>query len=84
MIKMDGDVCGGVVFLVCLVMGKLIYFVGVSEKFSGLELFYFDWVVGCIFGMGDVLGLIECVQVVDFKVMEVKKFGDFDFEDLLL
>lgn len=32
-----------------------------SEKLDGLELFYFECMVLCILGMGDVLSLIEKV-----------------------
>lgn len=59
LIKVDGDVCGGVVLLVCYITGKLIKFIGVGEKIDVLEFFYLDCIVLCIFGMGDVLLLIE-------------------------
>lgn len=59
LIKIDGDVCGGVVFLVCVIIGKLIKFLGMGEKFDVLELFYFECVVQCILGMGDVFFLVE-------------------------
>lgn len=87
LIKFDGDLCGGVVLLVCYVMGKLIKFVGVVEKFDGFEVFYFDWMVNWIFGMGDIFVFVEevqCgvdVQVVQKFVDKVKKGGDFDLND---
>lgn len=63
LIKFDGDICGGVVFFICVVINMLIKFVGLGEKFDVLELFYFECMVFRIFGMGDVLILIEKVQV---------------------
>lgn len=62
LIKVDGDVCGGVVFFICYIIGKLIKFFGVGEKIEVLELFYLDCIVLCIFGMGDVLLLIEDIE----------------------
>lgn len=87
LIKVDGDVCGGVVFFICYIIGKLIKFFGVGEKIEVLELFYLDCIVLCIFGMGDVLLLIEdieskvdCVQV-EKLVSKLKKGDGFDFND---
>lgn len=62
LIKVDGDVCGGVVLLVCKIIGKFIKFIGMGEKFDVLELFYFECIVLCILGMGDVLSFIEEVE----------------------
>lgn len=62
MIKIDGDICGGVVFLVCEIIGKLIKFIGIGEKIIDIEIFYFDCMVSCILGMGDLLIFIECVS----------------------
>lgn len=58
---MDGDICGGVVLLIWVVMGVLIKFVGFGEKLIDLEIFYFDCMLSCILGMGDMLMLIEKV-----------------------
>lgn len=64
LIKFDGDVCGGVVLLVCEVIGVLIFFVFIGEKLEDFDVFYLDWMVSCILGMGDVLSLIEQVEQV--------------------
>lgn len=88
LIKIDGDVCGGVVLSVCYIIGKLIKFVGVSEKLEGLDVFYLDCIVSCIFDMGDVLLLVEQVeQQVDkdkvVKLVEkVVKGKKFDLNDM--
>lgn len=36
---MDGDGCGGVVLLMCVIIGKLICFVGFGEKMDVIEIF---------------------------------------------
>lgn len=88
LIKVDGDVCGGVVLFVCYIIGKLIKFIGMGEKSDVLELFYFDWIVFCILGMGDVFSLVEDVECkldkdkVDKFVKKLKKGKGFDLEDL--
>lgn len=87
LIKVDGDVCGGVVFLVWVIIGKLIKFFGMGEKSEVFDLFYFDCVVLCIFGMGDVFSLIEQVEQnfdcdkVEKLVKKIKKGKGFDLED---
>lgn len=72
LIKIDGDVCGGVVLLICYIIGKLIKFMGVGECIDVFELFYFDWIVFCILGMGDVFLLIEEVEMKVDKEKVVK------------
>lgn len=86
--KMDGDTRGGAALSVKAVTGKPIIYVGMGEKLSDLEQFYPDRMAGRILGMGDVLSLIEKVQVdIDEdkeKQMAAKmKKGKFDFEDYL-
>ena len=86
--KMDGDTRGGAALSVKAVTGKPIIYVGMGEKLSDLEQFYPDRMAGRILGMGDVLSLIEKVQIdVDEdkeKQMAAKmKKGKFDFEDYL-
>lgn len=66
---MDGDGCGGVVLLMCVVIGKLICFVGFGEKMDVIEVFDVQCVVGCIFGMGDIVVFVEKVQ----EVLEVEQ-----------
>lgn len=62
LIKVDGDVWGGVVLLVCYIMGKFIKFIGMGEKVDVFEFFYFECIVFCILGMGDVFSFIEEVE----------------------
>lgn len=86
--KMDGDSRGGAALSVKAVTGKPIIYVGMGEKLSDLEQFYPDRMAGRILGMGDVLSLIEKVQVdIDEdkeKQMAARlKKGKFDFEDYL-
>lgn len=45
-----------------VVIGKLIKFVGEGEKMDNLDVFYLDWMVFWILGMGDMMILIEKVQ----------------------
>lgn len=86
--KMDGDTRGGAALSVKAVTGKPILYVGMGEKLSDLEQFYPDRMASRILGMGDVLSLIEKVQIdVDEdkeKEMAARmKKGKFDFEDYL-
>lgn len=59
--KLDGDMCGGVVLFIKVVINMLIKFVGMGEKLDVIEVFYLECMVFCILGMGDVLILIEKV-----------------------
>ena len=69
--KLDGDTRGGVALSVKAVTGKPIKFCGVGEKQGDLEPFHPDRMASRIFGMGDVLTLIEKAQTaVDEKEME--------------
>lgn len=60
-IKMDGDIRGGVALSVREVLGKLIKFMGVGEKMDVFELFYFECMISCILGMGDIVSFVEKV-----------------------
>ncbi|MEG1876487.1 MAG: signal recognition particle protein [Lachnospiraceae bacterium] len=86
--KMDGDSRGGAALSVKAVTGKPILYVGMGEKLSDLEQFYPDRMAGRILGMGDVLSLIEKVQLdrdedKDKQMVAKMKKGKFDFEDYL-
>lgn len=66
----------------------LIRFIGIGEKISNLDLFYFDRMVDRILGMGDVMSLIEKVEeVIDLLMvnnMVVKLLcGNFIIDDLM-
>lgn len=86
--KMDGDSRGGAALSVKAVTGKPIIYVGMGEKLSDLEQFYPDRMASRILGMGDVLSLIEKVQIdidedTEKKMAAKMKKGKFDFEDYL-
>ncbi len=86
--KMDGDTRGGAALSVKAVTGKPILFVGMGEKLSDLEPFYPDRMASRILGMGDVLSLIEKVQIdmdedKEKQMASKMKKGKFDFEDYL-
>ncbi len=61
--KMDGDARGGAALSVKAVTGKPIKFVGVGEKVDAIEVFHPDRMASRILGMGDILTLVEKVQV---------------------
>ncbi|CCQ12269.1 Signal recognition particle, subunit Ffh SRP54 (TC 3.A.5.1.1) [Pseudoalteromonas luteoviolacea B = ATCC 29581] len=85
--KTDGDARGGAALSIRHITGKPIKFIGVGERTDALEPFHPDRVASRILGMGDVLSLIEEVQMkVDqdkaAKVAEkVMKGDDFTLED---
>ncbi len=85
--KLDGDSRGGAALSVRHVTGKPIKYIGVSEKVSGLEVFYPDRISSRILGMGDIVGLVEEAQKnVDIKEAEkiadkVKSGKNFDLDD---
>ncbi len=90
--KADGDARGGAALSVREVTGKPIKFIGVGEKVEALEAFYPDRMASRILGMGDVLGLVEEVQLkVDQekaeklarKVTKGKGFSMTDLRDQL-
>ncbi len=57
--KLDGDTRGGAALSIRAVTGKPIFYAGMGEKLSDLEVFYPDRMSSRILGMGDVLTLIE-------------------------
>ncbi len=86
--KMDGDTRGGVALSIRKVTGKPIKFIGISEKTDGLEPFFPDRMASRILGMGDMISLIEKLEMTmdeeKAKKME-KKFrkAEFSFDDFL-
>ena len=87
--KLDGDSRGGAALSVKAVTGVPILFAGKGEKLSDLEEFYPDRMASRILGMGDVLSLIEKVQVdIDEKeALEMEKRlkkAEFNFDDYLM
>jgi signal recognition particle subunit SRP54 len=86
--KLDGDTRGGAALSIRHVTGKPIFYAGVGEKLSDLELFYPDRMASRILGMGDILTLIEKAEA-EFdeekgRQLERKmKKNEFDFDDFL-
>lgn len=86
--KLDGDARGGVILSIKHVTGKPVKFIGVSEKPDGLETFHPERVSGRILGMGDVLSLIDKLQM-NINDEKAKKMEEnflknkFDLEDFL-
>lgn len=86
--RVDGDARGGAAMSMNGVTGKPIKLIGVGEKWTEIEPFYPDRIVGRILGMGDVVSLVEKAQeTIDeadaLKMAEKFKKGKFDFNDLL-
>jgi signal recognition particle subunit SRP54 len=87
--KTDGDARGGAALSIREITGKPIKFIGVGEKLEALEAFHPDRMASRIFGMGDVLSLIEDVESkIDHKkaqkfAKKIQKTGKFDLEDFL-
>lgn len=61
--KLDGDAKGGAALSIRAVTGKPILFVGVGEKTGDFELFHPDRMARRILGMGDVVSLVEKVEL---------------------
>ena len=86
--KLDGDARGGAVLSVKEVTGCPVKFVGMGEKLDALEPFYPDRMASRIFGMGDVLSLIEKAQSVisaddAAKMAETMRKNEFTLEMFL-
>jgi len=90
--KTDGDARGGAALSIRHITGKPIKFIGVGERSDALEPFHPDRVASRILGMGDVLSLIEEVEMkvdkdkaakVADKVFKGSGFTLEDFADQL-
>jgi signal recognition particle subunit SRP54 len=85
--KADGDARGGAALSIRQITGKPIKFIGMGEKTDALELFHPERIASRILGMGDVLSLIEEIELkTDKKVAEklaqkLQKGKTFDMED---
>jgi len=84
--KMDGDARGGVAISMAEATGTPVKFIGVSEKYKGLEVFDPARMVDRILGFGDIVSLVEKAQdAVDLnsaKDLEQKiRSNTFDLED---
>ena len=86
MTKLDGDSRGGAALSIRSVTGVPIKFVGVSEKYDGLEDFNAKQIADRILGFGDVVSLVDRVEKVvkaeDVASLEQKIANNsFDFND---
>lgn len=90
--KTDGDARGGAALSVRQVTGKPIKFMGTGEKTSALTPFHPDRIASRILGMGDVLSLIEEVELkadkekaqkFAKKLQQGKRFTLDDFQEQL-
>ena len=86
--KLDGDTRGGAALSVRAVTECPIYFAGMGEKLTDLEVFYPDRMASRILGMGDVLTLIDKAQeAIDeeeaAKLAQKVGKAQFDFNDYL-
>jgi len=91
--KADGDARGGAALSIRHITGKPIKFIGTGEKTDALEPFHPDRIASRILGMGDMLGLIEELELkVDKeksakmaqKMMKGKGFSLEDFREQLV
>ena len=88
MTKLDGDSRGGAALSTKSVTGKPIKFIGVGEKLDALEPFHPERMASRILGMGDVVSLIEKLEVdyEDEKAAELERKlqkMEFTLEDFL-
>ena len=86
--KLDGDTKDGAALSIRAVTGKPIYFAGMGEKLTDLQVFYPDRMASRIIGMGDILSLIEkAEETVDLekqkKVTEHLRKSQFTYDDFL-
>ena len=86
--KLDGDTRGGAALSVKEVAGKPIKFISEGEKLDDIAPFHPDRLASRLFGMGDVVSLVEKAQEAidekEAKKMEEKfRKNQFDFEDFL-
>lgn len=87
--KLDGDARGGAALSIKGVTDVPIYFAGMGEKLTDLEVFHPDRMAGRILGMGDVLSLIEKAEEnIDQELAKKQadkflKKHEFDFNDYL-
>lgn len=86
--KLDGDTRGGAALSIKAVTKRPILYAGMGEKLSDLEVFHPDRMASRILGMGDILSLIEKVEM-DIDAEKAKemtqklKKAEFDFNDFL-
>lgn len=85
--KIDGDARGGAALSIRQVTGRPIKFIGIGEKPDDLAPFHPDRIAARILGMGDVLSLIEEVELKTDQdkarrlAGKLRKGKGFDLED---
>ena len=89
MSKMDGDARGGGALSIKQVTGKPISFISSGEKPDSLEEFHPDRMAKRIFGMGDVVSIIETASKLKAEEIEGRRSRahgarQFDLNDFLL
>ena len=85
--RVDGDARGGAALSMRAVTGCPIKLIGVGEKLDALEDFHPERIAGRIFGMGDVISLVEKAQETiaeeDAEALAKKiQKGEFDLDDM--
>ena len=86
MTKLDGDARGGSILSIRSVTNVPIKFIGISEKYDGLQVFNAKQIADRILGFGDILSLVDRVEKVmkdkDVVKLEEKLASNtFDFND---
>jgi len=86
MTKLDGDARGGSILSIRSVTNVPIKFVGISEKYDGLQVFNAKQIADRILGYGDILSLVDRVEKVmkeedAVKLEERLANNTFDFND---
>ena len=84
--KLDGDTRGGAAISIKYTVNKPIKFVSSGEKMDTLDVFYPERMAQRIFGMGDIVSLVEKAQEQFDEVQAAKlekriRKNQFDFED---
>ena len=86
--KLDGDTRGGAALTIKTIVNKPIKFIGTGEKLDAIDVFDPKRMAGRIFGMGDIVGLVQRAQDA-YDEQEAKKLqrkiekNQFDFNDFL-
>ena len=86
MTKLDGDARGGSILSIRSVTNVPIKFVGISEKYDGLQVFNAKQIADRILGFGDILSLVDRVEKVmkeEYAVNLEERLASntFDFND---
>jgi len=81
--KMDGSAKGGGALAACSSINIPVFFVGVGEKISDLQEFDATRYLSNVMGYGDLQGLLERVQELDEKELDVSEFNFETFKKQL-